>query len=121
MDLSGVIALEADEARAKQSRQTHPENRQRQTRRHLIDRQCDGEEAEQGGHQGSREDARQRPQSCGARRIGPGETHRRAHDHHALDAEVENARALRHEFADGGEDEGRRRRHHRHQDQLEHA
>ena len=35
---------------------------------------------------------------------------RRAHDHHAFDAEIEDPGALRNQFADGGDKQRRRRR-----------
>jgi hypothetical protein len=54
------------------------------------------------------------PMTIAARNADPGrsgqvsraEAGDRAHDHHALDAEVQHAGALDHQFADGGDQQG---------------
>ena len=56
------------------------------------------------------------PDEGRAGEIGAREAAGRAHDHHALDAEIEHARALDHEFAGRREQQRRRRGDHRQDD-----
>ena len=102
------IALHADVVRAEKSRQAEPEDGQREAGGDLVRRETDREDSEQGGEQEARAGSAERTEKgrVGLRRhreAGGG-----AEDHHPFETEVEHPRALRDEFADAGEDEGRR-------------
>ena len=56
-----------------------------------------------GGQRDTRENACDRADQKRSGLVGAGEADRRADDHHALDAEIEDARTLRHEFAQRGQ------------------
>jgi hypothetical protein len=89
----------ADELRADQPGKADAENRQRQSGCHLIDGETKRQNAEYCRQTRSGKHAAERPDQSRARKIRAGETACGADDHHALDAEIEHARAFHHELA----------------------
>ena len=114
---AGTILL-ADKAGADQAGQADAEDRERQAGRHLVDRKAERQHAEDRRQRRTGEDAAQRADQRRSAQIGAGEAAGRAHDHHALDAEIEHARALDHQFARRRQQQRRRRRDHRQDDGL---
>ena len=106
----------ADEVRADQSRQADTEDRQREAGRDLVDREPQREQREDRRHAGAGRGAGDGADGDRAREIGRREAAGGAHDHHALEAEIEHAGALDDELARCGEQQRRRRRDHREKD-----
>ena len=90
-------------------RQAQSEYGQRQTRRHLIGHQHLGQKTEQKGGDGTGESGgedTEKKRIIVQRRRESGDG---ADDHHPLDAQIEDTGALDYQFANGGEDQWRRR------------
>ena len=113
------IALHPDIAGADEAGESQPEDGQRQSRGDLVGRQPHGEDAEQGGEQQARPGPAEGAEPGRSGLGGDGEPGGRAEHHHALDAEIEHAGALDHEFADAGQDQRCRRRQHRDEHHLD--
>ena len=77
--------------------------------RHLVRHQHQRHEGEQRRGQHAGGDRRENAEDRLAGLVAGDEAADRAHDHHALDAEVEDAGALGHQFAERGEEQRRRR------------
>ena len=82
----------ADEGFADETREAEPKKRQRQAGRHLVRHERQGEEAEQQRHRHAGDDRGNDADIGTAGEKGGAEAAHRAHHHHALDAEIEDAR-----------------------------
>ena len=102
-----VDARLADEAFAHQPRDAEAQQRECKARGHLVRHHGEREEAEQQRQHRARDNGRQHADVGVAGHQRRAEARDRAHRHHALDAEIEDARALHHQFADGGEQQRR--------------
>ena len=100
--------LLADKAGADQAGKTDAEDGQRQSGRHLVDRKPERQNAEDPRHRRAGQDAAQRAHEDRTGQVGAAEAAGCADDHHAFDAEVEDAGALDHELA-GRRQQQRRR------------
>ena len=100
--------LLADKAGADQARKTDAEDGQRQSGRDLVDRKSERQNAENPRQRGTGQDAAKRADKDRTGQIGTGEAAGCANDHHALNAEVENAGAFDHKLAGRRQQERRR-------------
>ena len=108
----------ADEAGADQAGQADAENGQRQAGRDLVDGEPQRHHREDQRERHAGNDAAERADDGRAGEPGAGKTAGGADDHHALDAEIEHAGALGHQFAGRGQQQRRRGREHRKNDGL---
>ena len=106
--LGQVLDRNADEARADHGRQADAEDRQREAGRDLIREQRKREDAEGERHQHAGERAGDDAERAAAGGDGDRESGHGARQHHALDAEVEDARFFHDELAERGVEQRRR-------------
>ncbi len=92
--------------------QTDPEQGERQAGRHLIGLQVEGEETEHQRHRDAGGGGGQKSDGAAAGGEGRRETGHRPDQHHAFDAQIEDAGAFDHSFAERRIDQ-RRGGHHR--------
>jgi hypothetical protein len=109
-----------DEGLPDHARQTEPEDGQRKTGRHLIGHQCQCQETEQQREQHAGDQSTKGTEPRRTRQLRDGKGRDRAHDHHALDTQIENAGAFDNQFADGRQQQRSGRRHDRQDDCLGH-
>ena len=116
MDGRDRLALGSHEACADQAGEAKAEDREREAGCDLVRREPQDEEREQGREHQPRRDRAGHAYDRGAGQDRRCEPAGRPHRHHALDAEVEDARLLDDEFAQGRDQQRRRRRDDGHED-----
>ena len=105
IDLAQAGRFDPDIGLAQQCREAQTKKRERQTGGHLIGQRDLCEESKEQAEQRPANGRGHKSQYGRAGLYGGGKAKDRAGNHHALDAKVQNARFLGHQFADGGKDE----------------
>ena len=116
VEVRGAVDLLPDIARADQPGEADAEDGEREAGRDLVGGEPERQRGEHRRERRAAENAAQRAERDRAGVIGAGEAAGRADDHHALDAEIENAGALDDQFARGREQQRRRGGDHGEQD-----
>lgn len=98
-------ARQANEAFAQHAGNAKTENGQRKASRHLVGNERQRQETEEQRENRARRDTGQNAKIGRTGHMRGSESADRTHDHHALDAEIKDAGAFRHQLARGGKDE----------------